>query len=97
MVIKTHTMVRPSLAMTFYVGNKASMTQHVIENFRGKIINLTVDMSDDLYTMTQTITFINESARTEWETDPMVIAHESARTTDHQIKGIVEHIVSIAQ
>jgi len=92
MIIVTKTYTRLAVNVPFFVGNKATVDQHVSAQYQSaqpKILSRTRQISSDLTTLTTKMTFINAAAESEYENDSVVQAYLTALQAYNDANNII--------
>lgn len=100
MIIITSTFTRPSVSVPFFVGNKATVDQHISGLFQTnppKILSRTRQISEDLLTLTTKITFVNAAAEAEFNADATVQTYLAAQQAHNSSNSIAESTVRVEQ
>lgn len=100
MIVVTKTYTRPSTNVNYFVGNKSNFDSNISNNYQSgtpKIISRTQSMSNNLLTLTTTMSFINQAALTQYQADALVQAYESARSAHNSANGITETSSTVVQ
>ena len=95
MIVVTRVDVRPSTSVAFHAW--LGVISHISQNFTGKVLSRSTEVSTDLLSMTHTMIFADQSAKTAWETDPAVASKAAERQAYNSANGITETSSTVEQ
>lgn len=98
MITAIRSETRPSTSVNFYAWNGPStLSTYIAQNFTGMVLSRSYEISTDLLSMTHTMVFADQSARTAWDSDPVVASNVSDRRAHNLANGITETLSTVEQ
>lgn len=88
MISVTTVFTRPSTDVKFHVWH--GLGSHISNNHAGGVLSNSAEFSNNFLTLTRTMVFASQAARTAWDQDPVVAAAVAEGRAVNQSNGITE-------